>query len=292
MFEGTFTALVTPFTTSRELDRDALKALVERQIAAGITGLVPVGTTGESPTLTNDEHHEVIRLVVEQAAGRVPVIAGCGSNNTAEALEHTRVAKEVGAQASLHVAGYYNKPSATGFMRHFRLIADRVDLPLIVYNIPGRTGKNIDNETMLSLAVHPNIVGVKEASGDFKQIMDLLRRRPEGFTVLSGDDEITLPIMALGGNGVISVTSNLLPEKMVALVERMRAGDGAGARAVHYQLLPVITALMGLDTNPIPIKGAMQMIGLIEANYRLPMTPLTARAKEELQSVLNEYDPD
>lgn len=292
MFEGTFTALVTPFTTSGELDRDALKALVERQIAAGITGLVPVGTTGESPTLTNDEHHEVIRLVVEQAAGRVPVIAGCGSNNTAEALEHTRVAKEVGAQASLHVAGYYNKPSATGFMRHFRLIADRVDLPLIVYNIPGRTGKNIDNETMLSLAVHPNIVGVKEASGDFKQIMDLLRRRPEGFTVLSGDDEITLPIMALGGNGVISVTSNLLPEKMVALVERMRAGDGAGARAVHYQLLPVITALMGLDTNPIPIKGAMEMIGLIEANYRLPMTPLTARAREELQSVLNEYDPD
>ena len=292
MFEGTFTALVTPFTTSGELDRDALKALVERQIAAGITGLVPVGTTGESPTLTNDEHHEVIRLVVEQAAGRVPVIAGCGSNNTAEALEHTRVAKEVGAQASLHVAGYYNKPSATGFMRHFRLIADRVDLPLIVYNIPGRTGKNIDNETMLSLAVHPNIVGVKEASGDFKQIMDLLRRRPEGFTVLSGDDEITLPIMALGGNGVISVTSNLLPEKMVALVERMRAGDGAGARAVHYQLLPVITALMGLDTNPIPIKGAMEMVGLIEANYRLPMTPLTARAREELQSVLNEYDPD
>lgn len=292
MFEGTFTALVTPFTTSGELDRGALKALVERQIAAGITGLVPVGTTGESPTLTNDEHHAVIRLVTEQAAGRVPVIAGCGSNNTAEALEHTRLAKEVGAQASLHVAGYYNKPSADGFLRHFRLIADRVDLPLIVYNIPGRTGKNIDNETMLALADHPNIVGVKEASGDFKQIMDLLRRRPQGFTVLSGDDEITLPIMALGGNGVISVTSNLLPEKMVALVERMRAGDGAGARAIHYQLLPVITALMGLDTNPIPIKGAMEMVGLIEANYRLPMTPLTERAKAELQSVLNQYDPD
>ena len=168
MFEGTFTALVTPFTASGELDRDTLKALVERQIGAGITGLVPVGTTGESPTLTNEEHHEVIRLVVEQAAGRVPVIAGCGSNNTVEALEHTRVAKEVGAEASLHVAGYYNKPSPSGFLRHFQLIADSVDLPIVVYNIPGRTGKNIDNETMLALAEHPNIVGVKEASGDFK----------------------------------------------------------------------------------------------------------------------------
>lgn len=292
MFEGTFTALVTPFTGAGELDRAALKALVERQIAAGITGLVPVGTTGESPTLTNDEHHEVIRLVVEQAAGRVPVIAGCGSNNTAEALEHTKFAKEVGAQASLHVAGYYNKPSPSGFLQHFRLLADRVDLPIIVYNIPGRTGKNIDNETMLALAEHPNIVGVKEASGDFKQIMDLIRRRPDGFTVLSGDDEITLPIMALGGNGVISVTSNLLPEKMVALVERMRAGDGAGARAVHYELLPVITALMGLDTNPIPVKAAMEIAGLMEASYRLPMTPLTEPAAAELRRVLNEYGLD
>ena len=292
MFEGTFTALVTPFTTSGELDRDTLKALVERQIAAGIGGLVPVGTTGESPTLTNDEHHEVIRLVVEQAAGRVPVIAGCGSNNTVEALEHTKLAKEVGAEASLHVAGYYNKPSASGFLRHFRLIADSVELPIVVYNIPGRTGKNIDNETMLALAEHPNIVGVKEASGDFKQIMDLIRRRPEGFTVLSGDDEITLPMMALGGNGVISVTSNLLPERMVALVDRMLAGDVAGARAVHYQLLPVITALMGLDTNPIPLKGAMHLTGLIEESYRLPMTPLTEQAKAELRRVLDEYGLD
>jgi 4-hydroxy-tetrahydrodipicolinate synthase len=292
MFKGTFTALVTPFTTSGELDRDALKALVERQVAAGISGLVPVGTTGESPTLTNDEHHGVIRLVVEQAAGRVPVIAGCGSNNTVEALEHTKLAKEVGAEASLHVAGYYNKPSASGFLRHFRLIADSVELPIVVYNIPGRTGKNIDNETMLALAGHPNIVGVKEASGDFKQMMDLIRRRPEGFTVLSGDDEITVPLMALGGNGVISVTSNLLPERMVALVDCMLAGDTAGARAVHYELLPVISALMGLDTNPIPLKGAMHMAGLIEESYRLPMTPLTDPAKAELRRVLDEYGLD
>ena len=289
MFEGTYTALVTPFTASGELDRDTLKALVERQIAAGINGLVPVGTTGESPTLADAEHHEVIRLVVEQAAGRVPVIAGCGSNNTVEALEHTKFAKQVGAQASLHVAGYYNKPSASGFLRHFELIADTVDLPIIVYNIPGRTGKNIDNETMLALAQHPHIVGVKEASGDFKQIMDLIRRRPPGFTVLSGDDEITLPIMALGGNGVISVTSNLLPEKMVALVDRMRAGDTAGARTVHYQLLPVISALMGLDTNPIPVKAALHLEGLIEESYRLPMTPLEAPAKAQLQRVLEDY---
>jgi 4-hydroxy-tetrahydrodipicolinate synthase len=289
MFEGTFTALVTPFTATGELDRDTLKKLVDRQIEAGITGLVPVGTTGESPTLTNAEHHEVIRVVVEQAAGRVPVIAGCGSNNTVEALEHTKFAKEVGAEASLHVAGYYNKPSATGFLRHFQLIADSVDLPLIVYNIPGRTGKNIDNQTMLALAEHPNIVGVKEASGDFKQMMELIQRRPPGFTVLSGDDEITLPLMALGGNGVISVTSNLLPGKMVDLVRRMLAGDTAGARAVHYEILPVITALMGLDTNPIPVKGALHEVGLVEESYRLPMTPLTVPAKQELQRVLKEY---
>ncbi len=289
MFEGTFTALVTPFTATGELDRDTLKKLVDRQIEAGITGLVPVGTTGESPTLTNAEHHEVIRVVVEQAAGRVPVIAGCGSNNTVEALEHTKFAKEAGAEASLHVAGYYNKPSATGFLRHFQLIADSVDLPLIVYNIPGRTGKNIDNQTMLALAEHPNIVGVKEASGDFKQMMELIQRRPPGFTVLSGDDEITLPLMALGGNGVISVTSNLLPGKMVDLVQRMLAGDTAGARAVHYEILPVITALMGLDTNPIPVKGALHEVGLVEESYRLPMTPLTVPAKQELQRVLKEY---
>ena len=289
MFEGTFTALVTPFTATGELDRDTLRKLVDRQIEAGITGLVPVGTTGESPTLTNAEHHEVIRVVVEQAAGRVPVIAGCGSNNTVEALEHTKFAKEAGAEASLHVAGYYNKPSATGFLRHFQLLADSVDLPLIVYNIPGRTGKNIDNQTMLALAEHPKIVGVKEASGDFKQMMELIQRRPPGFTVLSGDDEITLPLMALGGNGVISVTSNLLPGKMVDLVRRMLAGDTAGARAVHYEILPVITALMGLDTNPIPVKGALHEVGLVEESYRLPMTPLTAPAKQELQRVLKEY---
>ena len=289
MFEGTFTALVTPFTATGELDCDTLRKLVDRQIDAGITGLVPVGTTGESPTLTDAEHHEVIRVVVEQSAGRVPVIAGCGSNNTVEALEHTRFAKEVGAEASLHVAGYYNKPSATGFLRHFRLLADSVDLPLIVYNIPGRTGKNIDNETMLALAEHPNIVGVKEASGDFKQMMELIQRRPSDFTVLSGDDEITLPLMALGGNGVISVTSNLLPEKMVDLVRRMLAGDTAGARTVHYELLPVISALMGLDTNPIPVKGALHELGLVEESYRLPMTPLTEAGKAELQRVLKEH---
>ena len=289
MFEGTFTALVTPFTVAGELDHDTLRKLVDRQIDAGITGLVPVGTTGESPTLTDEEHHEVIRVVVEQSAGRVPVIAGCGSNNTVEALEHTRFAKEVGAEASLHVAGYYNKPSATGFLRHFRLLADSVDLPLIVYNIPGRTGKNIDNETMLALAEHPNIVGVKEASGDFKQMMELIQRRPSDFTVLSGDDEITLPLMALGGNGVISVTSNLLPEKMVDLVRRMLAGDTAGARTVHYELLPVISALMGLDTNPIPVKGALHELGLVEESYRLPMTPLTEAGKAALQRVLKEH---
>ena len=286
---GTFTALVTPFTSSGEIDDTTLQKLVEQQISSGINGLVPVGTTGESPTLTNSEHHEVIKLVVNSAQGRVPIIAGCGSNNTSEALNHTKAAKDLGAKASLHVAGYYNKPSASGFLRHFFLIADTVDLPLIVYNIPGRTGKNIDNNTMLKLAEHPNIVGVKEASGNYTQIMDLINKKPDDFAVLSGDDEATFPIITLGGNGVISVTSNLLPKEMVKLVDLSLSGQTTEARKQHYKLLPLITALMSIDTNPIPIKAALHLSGTIEENYRLPMTPLTSTEKEKLVTILQEF---
>jgi 4-hydroxy-tetrahydrodipicolinate synthase len=289
MIEGAYTAIITPFTSTGAIDTGALKNLVDSQIAAGIDGLVPTGTTGESPTLSTAEHHEVVRLVVEYADGRVPTIAGCGSNNTAEALELTKQAKAHGAAATLHVAGYYNKPSAAGYLRHYLAVADQIDLPLIVYNIPGRTGKNIENETMLKLAEHPNIVGVKEASGDMGQIMDLIMRRPDGFTVLSGDDNLTFAMMALGGNGVISVTSNLVPERMVAMVERMSAGDMAGGRAIHYELLPLMGALMGLDTNPIPIKAALHLAGRIEEVYRLPMVPLASQAKARLQEVLAGY---
>ena len=289
MFKGAYTAIVTPFTSSGDIDKDALKRLVDTQIAAGIDGLVPTGTTGESPTLSNDEHHKVVRLVIEYADGRVPIIAGAGSNSTAEALELTRHAKADGAAATLHVAGYYNKPSAAGYLRHFLSIADEIDLPLIVYNIAPRTAKNIDNDTMLKLAEHPNIVGVKEASGDYTQRMELVLRRPDDFVMLSGDDEATFPMMAIGGEGVISVTSNLVPERMIAIVRKMEEGDLAGARELHYELLPLMSALMKLDTNPIPIKAALALTGQIGEHYRLPMTPLSTGARAQLQEVLTEY---
>ena len=289
MFKGAYTAIVTPFTSSGDIDKDALKRLVDTQIAAGIDGLVPTGTTGESPTLSNEEHHEVVRLVIEYADGRVPIIAGAGSNSTAEALELSRHAKADGAAATLHVAGYYNKPSAAGYLRHFLSIADEVDLPLIVYNIAPRTAKNIDNDTMLKLAEHPNIVGVKEASGDYTQRMELVLHRPDGFVMLSGDDEATFPMMALGGEGVISVTANLVPERMIAIVRKMQEGDTAGARTLHYELLPLMSALMKLDTNPIPIKAALALTGQIGEHYRLPMTPLATGARTQLQEVLTDY---
>ena len=289
MFKGAYTAIVTPFTSSGDIDKDALERLVDTQIAAGIDGLVPTGTTGESPTLSNEEHHEVVRLVIEYADGRVPIIAGAGSNSTAEALELSRHAKADGAAATLHVAGYYNKPSAAGYLRHFLSIADDVDLPLIVYNIAPRTAKNIDNDTMLKLAEHPNIVGVKEASGDYTQRMELVLHRPDGFVMLSGDDEATFPMMALGGEGVISVTANLVPERMIAIVRKMQEGDTAGARTLHYELLPLMSALMKLDTNPIPIKAALALTGQIGEHYRLPMTPLATGARAQLQEVLTDY---
>ena len=289
MFKGAYTAIVTPFTSSGDIDKDALKRLVDTQIAAGIDGLVPTGTTGESPTLSNAEHHEVVRLVIEYADGRVPIIAGAGSNSTAKALELSRHAKADGAAATLHVAGYYNKPSAAGYLRHFLSIADEVDLPLIVYNIAPRTAKNIDNDTMLKLAEHPNIVGVKEASGDYTQRMDLVLHRPDGFVMLSGDDEATFPMMALGGEGVISVTANLVPERMIAIVRKMQEGDTASARTLHYELLPLMSALMKLDTNPIPIKAALALTGQIGEHYRLPMTPLATGARAQLQKVLTDY---
>jgi 4-hydroxy-tetrahydrodipicolinate synthase len=257
------------------------------QVEAGVAGLVPVGTTGESPTLDGDECRDVIRIVVEQARGRVPVIAGAGSNCTAEAIHYARDAKEVGATATLQVAPYYNKPTSQGFLGHFRAIADAVDLPLVVYNIAGRTGKNIDNPTMLELAGHRNIAAVKEASGDIGQIMDLIAKKPAGFSVLSGDDNLVFPIMALGGTGVISVASNLVPGPMVRFVAAALKGDWNAARKMHYDLLPLFKAIF-IETNPIPIKAAMAMKGLIVESYRLPMCPMTPKNREQLQATLKE----
>jgi 4-hydroxy-tetrahydrodipicolinate synthase len=287
MFKGVYTALVTPFTREDRIDEPALRRHINSQIEAGVQGLVPVGTTGESPTLTFKEHCRVIEITVKETRGRVPVIAGAGSNSTAEAVELAAFARQAGALASLQVAPYYNKPTDDGFYRHFTAIADKVDLPLIVYNIPGRTGRNIENATLLELARHKNIVGVKEASGNLGQVMDIIQARPKDFAVLSGDDNLTLPIMALGGDGVISVASNLIPAEMAALTGKALAGKWDEARALHYSLLPLFKAIF-IETNPIPIKAALAMKGMMEEVYRLPMCPIGAENRKTLAGLLRE----
>ena len=287
MFEGVFTALITPFTKDGKLDEQALRKLVDFQIDQGIDGLVPVGTTGESPTLSPEETEQVIRIVVEQTGGRVPVIAGTGSNCTDKAIHMTEKAKQIGATASLQVAPYYNKPTGEGFFRHFTAIADAVDLPMVVYNIPGRTGKNIENPVMLKLAQYKNIVAVKEASGNISQMMDLIANKPKDFDVLSGDDNFTYPLMALGGKGVISVASNAVPDRMKDLTHTALKGDWDRARKLHYELLPLFKAIF-LETNPIPIKATMAMKGFVEEVYRLPMCPMSAENKMALTEVLKQ----
>lgn len=287
MFKGVFTALVTPFTKDGSLDEKALRDLVDFQIENKIHGLVPMGTTGESPTVSHEEHNKIIDIVIDQTKGRVPVIAGAGSNSTKEAVQLTKHAKQAGATATLQVAPYYNKPTQEGFYRHFTAIADTVDLPLIVYNIPGRSGKNIENSTTLKLARHKNIVGVKEASGNIAQIMDLLLHKPADFCVLSGDDNLIFPLMALGGHGVISVASNLVPEKMSHFVEQALQGNWIEARKAHFELLPLFKAIF-IETNPIPIKAALALKGMLQENYRLPMCPMQPENKEKLKTVLKE----
>ncbi len=289
MFEGVFTAIVTPFTRDGKIDESALRKLVDFQIEKGISGIVPVGTTGESPTLSHEEHHRVIEIVIDQVNGRVPVIAGTGSNCTEEAIRMTEKAKEAGATASLQVAPYYNKPTQEGFYRHFTAIADAVDIPIIVYNIPGRSGKNIENSTMLELAKHKNIVGVKEASGNINQMMDLILNKPDSFVVLSGDDNLTLPLMALGGKGVISVASNIVPDRMAEFVGAALKGEWDTARKLHYELLPLFRAIF-IETNPIPIKAALAMKGMIEETYRLPMCEMSEEHRKVLKSVLEKLN--
>jgi len=285
MFSGVYTALVTPFTKSGELDVQKLKELVDFQIKEGISGLVPVGTTGESPTLSIKENIEVIDLVVKQSAGRKKIIAGTGANCTAEALEMTKAAKEIGADASLQVAPYYNKPSQEGLYRHFMTIADNIDLPIVVYNIQGRSGVNIETDTLMRLASHPNIVAVKEASGDIGQMMEVLSRKPEDFVLLSGDDNIAMPITLLGGSGVISVASNMIPAQMEEMIGAALKDDVSRARELHFSLLPLFKA-MSLETNPLPIKSAMSIAGTIEEVFRLPLCPPSDETKEKLKILL------
>ncbi|MFP4067852.1 MAG: 4-hydroxy-tetrahydrodipicolinate synthase [Spirochaetaceae bacterium] len=285
MFQGVYTAMITPFNQDESLDEGALRALTDFQIEQGISGLVPMGTTGESPTVTHEENLEAVRIVVDQARGRVPVIAGTGSNSTQEAVNMTVRARDIGATASLQVAPYYNKPSQEGFYRHFTTIADKSDLPVLVYNIPGRTGKNIENDTMLRMAEHPKIVGVKEASGSMPQVMDLIARKPQDFVLLSGDDNLALPIIALGGVGIVSVASNLFPKEMQVFSGKATSGDLRGAQEDHYRLLPFFKALFA-DTNPIPIKYAMARTGHCREVYRLPLVAPADAVKKLVDDVL------
>ena len=288
MFTGAMTALVTPFRDG-EVDARALEALVEAQIAGGINALVPCGSTGEAATLTHEEHLAVVRAVVRAARGRLPVIAGTGSNSTAEAIRLTRGAEEAGADAALLISPYYNKPTQDGIYRHYAAVADTTGLPLILYNIPGRTGSNITPDTIARLARLPNIAGVKEASGNLAQVLEIIDESGPDFGIYSGDDILTLPIMAAGGHGVIAVGANLMPRAYVELTDALLAGDLERARMQNHRLLPLMMALT-LEVNPIPVKTALAMMGQCADEFRLPLTPMSPGARVRLEDVLREYE--
>lgn len=285
--EGAITAMVTPFTESGELDVEGLKRNVKFQVDNGISGLVPLGTTGESPTVSDEERETVIKAVVEAAAGKVPVIVGTGTNSTAHSIELSRQAEKLGADAVLVVSPYYNKPTQEGLYRHFKAIAESIKVPVVVYNIQGRTAVNIETATLVRLAQScSNIIAVKEASGNPAQMMDVLDQLPKTFSVVSGDDNLTLPLMALGGRGVISVVSNLIPRKVSDMCAAGLRGDFATARKLHFEMLPFFKAAF-IETNPIPIKAAMGMAGLSAGPVRLPLCELQPANAEKLRAVLN-----
>jgi 4-hydroxy-tetrahydrodipicolinate synthase len=287
-FQGTGTAIVTPFKKNGSLDEKALRGLVDFQIKNGVEALIPVGTTGESPTLTYKEHYRVFDIVIEQANGRARIFAGTGSNNTAEAIEQSKHAKKAGADAALVVGPYYNKPSQEGYVQHYRAIADAVDIPIIVYNVPGRTGGNIEAATILRMAAEiPSIMAVKEASGNMAQIMEIARNKPAGFALLSGDDALTIPMMSVGGDGCISVVANETPRDFSDMVRCCLKGQWEKARALHNKLLPLMN-INFIEANPIPVKAAVAMMGMIEEVYRLPLVPLGDKNRERLKSVLRD----
>lgn len=286
MFQGVLTALVTPFRNGA-IDERALGELVERQIEAGVDGLVPCGSTGEAATLSHAEHRRAVEVVVAAARGRVQVLAGTGSNSTREATELTRHAKEAGADGALLISPYYNKPTQEGIVAHYAEVARRAALPLVAYNIPGRTASNLLPSTLWRLAEIEQVVGVKEACGDFHQLAQLLAHTPPEFAVLSGDDWATLPLLALGGHGVISTAANVAPADVVELVRAHRAGDLDRARATYYRLLPLMDVLF-CETNPIPVKAAVALRGWIGSEIRLPLTPLTEASRERVQAVMKE----
>ena len=280
-FRGVTVASVTPFRPDGSVDRMALERHLEAQIEGGVDALLACGTTGESATMNSEEDQEVIAETIRVARGRVPVMAGAGSKSTREAVASSVAAHRLGADAILSVGPYYNKPTQEGFFQHFKAIAEAVDIPVFLYNVPGRTASNIGGKTILRIAEIDNVWGVKEASGDLDQVMTILRERPEGFLVLAGDDQIALPIMALGGDGVVSVTANEAPAHMAAMVSAALEGDFATAREAHYRLLPLMRANF-VETNPIPVKTALEMMGRMEARFRLPLLPMTNPAHRAL----------
>jgi 4-hydroxy-tetrahydrodipicolinate synthase len=281
--------MVTPFTTSGDLDEAAVRRLARRQIDAGIHFLVPCGTTGENPTLTDAERIRIVEILAEEGGTRVPVLAGAGGYNTREVIHLAEAMRRAGAAGLLSVAPYYNKPTQEGLYQHYRAIAESTPLPIILYNVQGRTGVNIETPTVVRLSAIPNIVGVKEASGNVNQICDVLRAVSPDFIVLSGDDALTVPVMAVGGRGVISVASNEIPGDMVRMVEAAERGDFAAARSIHHRIMPLMQVNF-VEANPLPVKAAMAAMGLLEENYRLPMCPPRSESKAKIVAVLKELD--
>jgi 4-hydroxy-tetrahydrodipicolinate synthase len=286
MFAGLTVALVTPFRNG-EVDEKALRKLVDLQVEAGTNCISPCGTTGESPTLSHDEHERVIAIVCEQAAGRIKVMAGTGSNSTAEAIRLTKKAQEAGADGALMVAPYYNKPMAEGFYRHFATVAEATSIPIVLYNIPGRTAKNMEPDTICRLGEIPSIVAVKESTGSMDQASQIVNGSQ--LTVLSGDDSLTLPLLALGGSGVVSVVGNIVPKDVLAMIDAWKKGNITEAQKLHHKLFPLCRDMLSLATNPIPLKAAMRMLGKDSGEVRLPLTPLSESDLPKLERTLRNY---
>ena len=291
MFEGVFPALITPFlrNAGKDLDVDGLRSNITYLVKSGVHGIVPCGSTGESATLSFAEHEKVVEVSLEEAGGKVPVLAGTGSNNTVEAVRLTRAAKDAGADGVLVISPYYNKPNRSGLIKHYTALAD-LDIPVVIYNVPGRTGQNLAPDLIAELAKHPNIAGVKEASGDINQISTIIEMtRDEEFSVISGDDNMTLPILGLGGAGVISVAANIVPGLMIQMYDATQKGDYETARKIHFNLSPLFKAMF-IESNPIPVKKAAEIRGLAAGPVRLPLDEAASLTAEKLKEVLSHYD--
>jgi 4-hydroxy-tetrahydrodipicolinate synthase len=286
-FEGSIVAMVTPFRDGK-VDEPKIRELVEFHVKNGTDAIVPCGTTGESPTLSHTEHKRVVEVTIEAAAGRIPVIAGTGSNSTAEAIDLTQHAKKAGADGVLMVCPYYNKPTQAGLIAHYKAVAAAVDIPIILYNIPGRTGVNMLTETVAALADLPNIVGMKEASGSLEQMTEVISLCGDRLTVVSGDDTLTLPLMAVGGKGVISVVANIVPKETAEMTRAALNGDWKRAKEIHLRLFPLCKAMF-YETNPIPVKTAMQLLGRLNGEVRLPLCPMSQANRDKLQKALRAY---